>query len=101
GMDAFFTANYNKAINSWQMILDSDRNDVDRTALMNAIESANMRLNEGSAMPNGDSTQKPVVTSNAKTVAIEVSIAPELADKVADSDTVFIFARATQGPKVP
>jgi cytochrome c-type biogenesis protein CcmH len=52
-------------------------------------------------MPNGDSTQKPVVTSNAKTVAIEVSIAPELADKVADSDTVFIFARATQGPKVP
>jgi cytochrome c-type biogenesis protein CcmH len=101
GMDAFFTADYNKAINAWQMILDSDRDDVDRTALMNAIESANMRLNEGSAMPNDDSTQKPVVTSNAKTVAIEVSIAPELADKVADSDTVFIFARATQGPKVP
>tara|TARA_R110002051_G_scaffold325319_2_gene427066 strand:+ start:2682 stop:4052 length:1371 start_codon:yes stop_codon:yes gene_type:complete len=101
GMDAFFTANYQKAIDAWQMILDSDRNDVDKTALMNAIESANMRLNEASGAMSGDATPKSAVTSNAKTVEIEVTIAPELADKVSDSDTVFIFARATQGPKVP
>jgi cytochrome c-type biogenesis protein CcmH len=100
GMDAFFTANYDKAIDVWQMILDSDRDDVDRTALMNAIASAKMRLGEDtSTMPN-DTVQK-AVTSNSKTVAIEISISPELADKVADTDTVFIFARATQGPKVP
>jgi cytochrome c-type biogenesis protein CcmH len=101
GMDAFFTANYNKAINSWQMILDSDRNDVDRTALMNAIESANMRLGENPDSMPSDANHKSDITSNAKTVAIEISISPELADKVADTDTVFIFARATQGLKVP
>ncbi|MGX9463172.1 c-type cytochrome biogenesis protein CcmI [Shewanella sp. A14] len=101
GMDAFFTANYSKAIDSWQMILDSDRNDVDRTALMNAIESANMRLGETpDSMPN-DENHKSAMTNNAKTVGIEVSISPELADLVSDTDTIFIFARATQGPKVP
>jgi len=60
-----------------------------------------MRLNEASGAMSGDATPKSAVTSNAKTVEIEVTIAPELADKVSDSDTVFIFARATQGPKVP
>ncbi|QDE29621.1 c-type cytochrome biogenesis protein CcmI [Shewanella polaris] len=101
GMDAFFTANYKKAIDAWQMILDSDRDDVDRTALMNAIQSANMRLGEdSSAMPN-DANHKSVIANNEKTVAIEISISPDLADKVADTDTVFIFARSTQGPKVP
>jgi len=100
GMNAFFTAHFDKAIDVWQMILDSDRDDVDRTALMNAIASAKMRLGEDtSAMPND--TNHKAVTSNAKTVAIEISIAPELADKVADTDTIFIFARSTQGPKIP
>jgi cytochrome c-type biogenesis protein CcmH len=101
GMDAFFTANYNKAIEAWQMILDSDRNDVDRTALMNAIESAKMRMGEtADTMPN-DTDHNGVAAVNAKTLAIEVTISEELADKVSATDTIFIFARATQGPKVP
>ncbi|GGQ34123.1 c-type cytochrome biogenesis protein CcmI [Shewanella litoralis] len=102
GMDAFFTADYNKAIDAWQMILDSDRNDVDRTALMNAIESAKMRMGEtaDATMPD-DANHSAVKAINTKTLAIEVVISSELADKVSDTDTVFIFARATQGPKVP
>ncbi|MGI2176075.1 c-type cytochrome biogenesis protein CcmI [Shewanella ulleungensis] len=101
GMDAFFTANYNKAIEAWQMILDSDRNDVDRTALMNAIESAKMRMGEtADTMPN-DTDHNGVAAVNAKTLAIDVTISEELADKVSETDTIFIFARATQGPKVP
>ena len=101
GMDAFFTADYKKAIDSWQLILDSDRNDVDRTALMNAIGSAKMRIQtETGAMPK-DANHNPMATANAKSVDIAISISPELADKVADTDMVFIFARATQGPKLP
>lgn len=103
GMDAFFTADYTKAIDAWQMILDSDRNDVDRTALMNAIGSAKMRMGDSSdTMPN-DANHKSMATAttNANTLAIQVTISNELADKVSDTDVVFIFARATQGPKVP
>ncbi len=101
GMDAFFTADYTKAIDAWQMILDSDRNDVDRTALMNAIESAKMRMGDSTNIMPNDANHKSIAPANANTLAIEVTISDALADKVSDTDVVFIFARATQGPKVP
>jgi cytochrome c-type biogenesis protein CcmH len=108
GMDAFFNAQYQDAINAWQAILDSDRSDVDRTALMNAIQSAKMSMqSDTGAMPNDDAhnpvknTTKEAGTTIAKTVSVMVEVAPELASKVGPNDQVFIFARATQGPKVP
>ncbi|ASJ95268.1 c-type cytochrome biogenesis protein CcmI [Shewanella marisflavi] len=99
GMDAFFNAHYQKAIDAWQIILDSDRNDVDRSAIINAIESAKMRIQaETGEMPN-DATHQPATAG--KTVTIDVSISPELAQQVGGSDMLFIFARNTEGPKVP
>ncbi|MEZ9142254.1 MULTISPECIES: c-type cytochrome biogenesis protein CcmI [unclassified Shewanella] len=103
GMDSFFTADYQAAINAWQTILDSGRSDIDRTAVMNAIESANMRIQaETGEMPN-DSNHNPMTQAapTAKTVDVEIAISPELADQVSSTDMVFIFARSTQGPKVP
>lgn len=100
GMDAFFTADYKKAITSWQTILDSDRTDVDRAALMEAIETANLRMQaETTGMPNDDTHKPAKVTS--KSVSIAISISPELAAKASPEDTIFVFARATEGPKVP
>lgn len=100
GMDAFFTANYQKAITSWQTILDSNRTDVDRAALMEAIETANLRMKaETTGMPNDD-THKQAKVAN-KSVSIAISISPELAAKASPEDTIFVFARATEGPKVP
>lgn len=101
GMDAFFTADYPKAIDAWQLILDSDRTDVDRGAIMNAIESAKMRLGSDAAMPNDDAHKNVKPKATAKTVTVEVSISPELQAKVASTDMLFIFARSTEGPKVP
>ncbi|QYK01593.1 c-type cytochrome biogenesis protein CcmI [Shewanella psychrotolerans] len=99
GMDAFFNASYDKSIVAWQTILDSNRNDVDRSAIMNAIESAKMRMQaETGEMPN-DATHQQALTS--KTVTVDVSIAPELLEQVSGSDMLFIFARNTEGPKVP
>ncbi|WP_028774828.1 c-type cytochrome biogenesis protein CcmI [Shewanella waksmanii] len=100
GMDAFFTANYEKAIGAWQTILDSDRNDVDRSAIMNAIESAKMRLQGGMGeMPNDANHQQ--VKATGTTVTVEVSLSDEMKDKVSGTDILFIFARNTEGPKVP
>ena len=100
GMNAFFNAEYQNAINAWQSILDSDRDDVDRAALMNAIETAQLRIQaESGTMPN-DATHQPVATQ-AKQVTVSVSIAPELMSQVAPEDTLFIFARATSGNKMP
>jgi len=100
GMDAFFTADYQKAITSWQTILDSDRTDVDRAALMEAIETANLRMKaETAGMPNDDAHKLAKTTT--KSVSIAISISPELAAKASPEDTIFIFARATEGPKIP
>ncbi|MCU8045678.1 MULTISPECIES: c-type cytochrome biogenesis protein CcmI [unclassified Shewanella] len=100
GMDAFFTADYKKAITSWQTILDSGHADVDRAALMNAIETANLRMqSETAGMPNDDAHKQ--VKASAKSVNVTISISAELAAKASPEDTIFIFARATEGPKVP
>ncbi|NRB25469.1 c-type cytochrome biogenesis protein CcmI [Shewanella sp.] len=100
GMDAFFNAHYREAINAWQAILDSERKDVDRGAIINAIDSAKMRIQvETGEMP--DDAAHSSVKATAKSVSVEVSISAELADQVASSDMLFIFARNTEGPKVP
>ncbi|WP_394132472.1 c-type cytochrome biogenesis protein CcmI [Shewanella maritima] len=108
GMDSFFTANYQKAIDAWQLILDSNREDVDRAAIMNAIQSAKMSMQSNmGAMPN-DAAHNPMGATGSntdsaqvKTVDVTLNIAPELAQQVASTDMVFIFARSTTGPKVP
>ncbi|MCL1052131.1 c-type cytochrome biogenesis protein CcmI [Shewanella abyssi] len=97
GMDSFFSAEYQTAIDAWQLILDSERKDVDRSAIINAIDSAKMRMESDGDMPNDDAHKN--VTP--KTVTIEVSISPELQAQVASTDMLFIFARSTEGPKVP
>ncbi|MCH1931992.1 c-type cytochrome biogenesis protein CcmI [Shewanella sp. A25] len=100
GMDAFFTASYQKAIDSWQLILSSDRTDVDRAALMNAIETAKLRMqSEGTGMPDDDVHKK--AKGAVKTVSVAISIAPELAANASPDDTIFVFARASEGPKTP
>lgn len=100
GMDAFFTAEYQKAIDAWQTILATDRNDIDRTALINAIETAKMKMMSETGMMPTDSVHQGVATT-ALTVTVQVSVSPELAAKVNETDMLFIFARATEGPKVP
>ncbi|MEI6858392.1 MAG: c-type cytochrome biogenesis protein CcmI [Shewanella sp.] len=100
GMDAFFTAQYQEAIEAWQIILDSERKDVDRSAIINAIDSAKMRIQaETGEMP--DDAAHASVNTAAKSVSVEVSVSDELADQVGSSDMLFIFARNTEGPKVP
>ncbi len=74
------------------------------TAIIAEIESAQR---EGKGVPvAGDSAPRrearALVTSPAAaTIAGRVDISPALATKVALTDTVFIFARAVDGPRVP
>lgn len=49
-------------------------------------------IDKGSKKPGADT---------AVTISGKVSISPALAGKVAPSDTIFVFARAATGPKVP
>ncbi|QSX30311.1 c-type cytochrome biogenesis protein CcmI [Shewanella cyperi] len=98
GMDAFFSSDFTKAITAWETILTSDRPDVDREALANAIATARMRMQDSGAMPN-DKTHRP--TAQVSELTVTVSVKPELATQVQSSDTLFVFARTTDGERIP
>ena len=52
-----------------------------------------------STTPKSGSGERPV--TGAGTVKLNVTLSPELKERVAPGDTVFIFARAEQGPRMP
>jgi cytochrome c-type biogenesis protein CcmH len=55
------------------------------------------------AVATADTTATTATTSSVSgaTLTVHVTLAPELAKVAAAEDTVFIFARATQGPRMP
>ncbi|MGB0128963.1 MAG: c-type cytochrome biogenesis protein CcmI [Rhodocyclaceae bacterium] len=51
--------------------------------------------------PTSAATQSAANPANAATIVGTVQIAPALANKVGPADTIFVFARAASGPKMP
>jgi cytochrome c-type biogenesis protein CcmH len=51
--------------------------------------------------PAAAATPAPKATPGATSVAGTIKLAPALATKASPDDTVFVFARAAQGPKMP
>jgi cytochrome c-type biogenesis protein CcmH len=49
----------------------------------------------------GAATATAVDSASATALSVQVALAPELAATAAAEDTVFIYARATQGPRMP
>ena len=74
------------------------------SGLDRSLEEARVALGGTASPAAGSVAGKPVVTSvNAAGTSIQgkVSLAPALAGKVQPDDTVFIFARASEGPRMP
>jgi cytochrome c-type biogenesis protein CcmH len=55
----------------------------------------------GTAAPKALPSPAPAAALPGASIAGTVSLAPALAGKVSPTDTVFIFARAAEGPKMP
>ena len=99
GIAAFEGERYQDAIDYWnRLLVQLPPDDSSRTALQGGIDRANEKLQAS----GGKVAQAPVVA--AKTAAllkVRVDLAPDLKAKVQPGDTVFIFARATSGPRAP
>lgn len=91
GIAAFEGERFDEAIGYWQRLLAQlPEGDASRAALQGGIDRAADKLKAGGG--------KVVATARLK---VRVELAAELKGKVRPDDTVFIFARASNGPPMP
>lgn len=97
GGAAFEAKDYAAAIAYWEKLSIQVPKDSDLgKALASGIERARA-LRSGEPAPSAAAPS----ASGATAISGQVRIAPALKDDVAPNDTVFIFARAAQGPRMP
>ena len=99
GTAAFENKDFKGAIAQWRKILaivpaDSDMADSIRDSIADAQQLV------GGAVEAQPAPAR-AAASSAGTVSGTVRLDPALAARVAPGDTVFVFARATEGPRVP
>ena len=91
GIAAFEGQRYQEAIGYWQRLLAQlPEGDASRAALQGGIDRASEKLQASGGQP-----------AQAVRLKVRVELAPALGDKVRPDDTVFIFARASNGPPMP
>ncbi len=101
----FQRGNYSRAVNHWQRaaaLLPQD--DENATVLAQQIRMAKNKLDaSGGVMPAAPvvSEAPSSTASGGSQITVEVALDPGLTAQASDEDTVFIFARAVQGPKMP
>ncbi len=115
GTAEFESGNFAGAVKYWEHLLKllPPNSEVSQTMAANIEEARGLALNGASGNPNSSSSfptmnsDAPLAaasggaTGSGATVAGTVTITPTLAGKIAPTDTVFIFARAAQGPRMP
>ena len=102
GSVAFEARDYVAARGYWErlIVVVPPGSDIARSVQANIAEARQLE----SAAPAAAAAAPAVVSAapgSASSVGGEVSVGPELAARIAPGDTLFIFARAAQGPRVP
>jgi cytochrome c-type biogenesis protein CcmH len=83
----------------WQSVLTQPHADAQTRDVVQTLLEQSRTLN--SATPAQTPTQAPVQQATTAAVTVELSLSPQFAAGVAPDDTVFIFAQAATGPKMP
>ncbi len=105
GLAAFQLKDYMSATDYWERLLQqmpADQEQVKsalKAYLNDARQKAGIKVFD---MPQGNNqaSQKQVEASEAS-IAVNVSLAVKLKEKVETTDTLFIYARAQHGPRMP
>lgn len=101
GTIAFSKQDYRGAIGYWERILPLVAPDSPTARSINgSIADARSRLGGGAVVAASPGPAAPVIATSTG-VAGRVQLAASLAGRVRPEDTVFIFARAAQGPRMP
>jgi cytochrome c-type biogenesis protein CcmH len=106
GIVSYQRGAYEQAITHWEqakVLLGPENASLD--TIDNAIGDAREQLGQSrEALPSivqAKAPIKPAAAADAKSVAVEISLAPELSAKAKPTDLVFIYAKALSGPPMP
>ncbi len=101
GMVAAEQEDFGTALGYWQRVLPMLEDEDQRREVQQMIGQARQRLGEN---PVGEATA-PVAATPPKAaspaIAVQVQVADSLARDIAPDTTVFVYARAMQGPPMP
>lgn len=106
GTAALDAGDFDNALRYWQALgkqLPADSEDAGQVRAIVAdvmLKSAAAGQVLG-ALPPSSAAQTPAPRPAAKSVSGSVSVAPEIASRIGKGDTLFIFARAENGPRMP
>lgn len=107
GVDAFDSQRYAVAIEQWQRLLNVIEPGSENAQMVEAgIARARERLGQKNGAGDTANTASKASSADTKTLAKtavsgRVELAPTLRAKAAPDETVFIFARAVNGPRIP
>ncbi|PCK09614.1 MAG: c-type cytochrome biogenesis protein CcmI [Alteromonadaceae bacterium] len=107
GIDAFQSADFRGAVDYWERaIAQLDPHSAAYSALTGGIEQAKTALEA-----RGESLERPVADAGtaaeaskkerAPSISLQVKLRLKGGIEVGDDDTVFVYARAWQGPRMP
>ena len=101
GTAAFQAGKYLHAIRHWESLynMHPDKNNEGAQVLQKQIAEARARL--GDKAPAPAMAQTPPANKGKTEIKVSVSLDDKLKARAAPDDTVFIFARAVQGPPMP
>lgn len=99
GIAAFEDKRYADAAGYWQRLVEVlPADDPSREAIQSGIERARQRLAErGESLPEAPAAP----ASNGLQLKVEVSLSDAVKGQVKPDDSVFVFARAVNGPPMP
>ncbi|ARD45173.1 c-type cytochrome biogenesis protein CcmI [Colwellia sp. PAMC 21821] len=102
GMDSFSNRDFAKAVQYWEVVLNSDRPGISMQALAGAVEEAKNQLRLSGEVAPTESVSK-ALDPNLPHLTVQVSLASSVQEKLMASDdkTVFIYAIAADGPRMP
>jgi len=99
GTAAFNRNAYPAAIRHWERVLGLIPAESD---MVQRVQASIAEARSLAGSPDGKTqVAKPAPSQGGSRVSGVVTLAPEFAGKVAPGDTVFIFARAAKGPRMP
>ncbi len=103
GFGAFNMERYPEAIKAWRQLLVLREPDSDGARLLrNSIARAEALMAAQQQPPSNaaDASASPA-TASAPQIKVTVDLAPDLQKQLTPEDTLFIFAKAAQGPPMP